>query len=208
MGLKLLVFIFIQISATGTANAMTTLKSGSIFTVAGNDLDSDTILYSMRTSPTTTSFAINQVTGEITATQDLKYELTSSFVFNVTASDSRTSTHALYTLTLTSKFVPTLTNELLKMFLQFFFFTFYLIFIVDINTKPTISSLVLNGVDNLYFPELTTAAGATLYTPTIYDPDTGQTQTVTINVYPAGQTDMFTVATGSTSLSSSSSSLF
>lgn len=204
MGLKLLVFISIQISATGTTNAMTTLKSGSIFTVTGNDLDSDTILYSMRTSPTTTSFAINQVTGEITATQDLKYELTSSFVFNVTASDSRTSTHALYTLTLTSKFVPTLTDELLKMFLQFFF-TFYLIFIVDINTKPTISSLVLNGVDNLYFPELTTAAGATLYTPTIYDPDTGQTQTVTINVYPAGQTDMFTVATGSTSLSSSSS---
>lgn len=204
MGLKLLVFISIQISATGTTNAMTTLKSGSIFTVTGNDLDSDTILYSMRTSPTTTSFAINQVTGKITATQDLKYELTSSFVFNVTASDSRTSTHALYTLTLTSKFVPTLTDELLKMFLQFFF-TFYLIFIVDINTKPTISSLVLNGVDNLYFPELTTAAGATLYTPTIYDPDTGQTQTVTINVYPTGQTDMFTVATGSTSLSSSSS---
>lgn len=158
-----------NLPATGTANAMTTLKSGSIFTVTGNDLDSDTILYSMRTSPTTTSFAINQVTGEITATQDLKYELTSSFVFNVTASDSRTSTHALYTLTLT-----------------------------NINTKPTISSLVLNGVDNLYFPELTTAAGATLYTPTIYDPDTGQTQTVTINVYPAGQTDMFTVATGNT----------
>lgn len=121
MGLKLLVFISIQISATGTTNAMTTLKSGSIFTVTGNDLDSDTILYSMRTSPTTTSFAINQVTGEITATQDLKYELTSSFVFNVTASDSRTSTHALYTLTLTSKFVPTLTDELLKMFLQIFF---------------------------------------------------------------------------------------
>lgn len=126
MGLKLLVFIFIQISATGTSNAMTTLKSGSIFTVTGNDLDSDTILYSMRTSPTTTSFAINQVTGEITAIQDLKYELTSSFVFNVTASDSRTSTHALYTLTLTSKFVPTLTDELLKMFLQFFFF--YILF--------------------------------------------------------------------------------
>lgn len=64
---------------------------------------------------------------------------------------------------------------------------------------------MLNGVDNLYFPELTTAAGATLYTPTIYDPDTGQTQTVTINVYPSGQTDMFTVTAGSTSLSSSPS---
>jgi hypothetical protein len=56
--------------------------------------------------------------------------------------------------------------------------------------------MTLNGVTNVYFPELTTAAGATLYTPTIYDPDAGQTQTITINVYPSGQTDMFTV-TGS-----------
>lgn len=114
-------FISIQISATGTANAISTLKYGSIFTVTGNDLDSDTILYSMRTSPTTTSFAINQVTGEITTTRDLKYELTSSFVFNVTASDSRTSTHALYTLTLTSKSVPTLADNFFSMFLQYFY---------------------------------------------------------------------------------------
>lgn len=82
---------------------MTTLKQAPLFTVTGNDLDLDPILYSMTVSPTTSSFAINQVTGEITATQDLKYELNSNFVLNVTASDSRHATHALYTITLTSK---------------------------------------------------------------------------------------------------------
>ncbi|XP_022288893.2 uncharacterized protein LOC111100985 [Crassostrea virginica] len=158
---------FTNLPASGTHNAMTTLNQASLFTVTGNDLDLDPILYSMTVSPTTSSFAINQVTGEITATQDLKYELNSNFVLNVTASDSRHATHALYTITLT-----------------------------NVNTKPTISSLVLHGVRNLYFPELTTAAGSTLYTPTLYDPDTGQTQTVTIQVYPSGQSDMFTVTTG------------
>lgn len=89
-------------SATGTPNAMTTLKYASIFKPTATDLDSDTILYSMEITPKTNSFTINQVTGEITATQDLKYELTPNFVLNVTASDSRLSTHALYTITLTS----------------------------------------------------------------------------------------------------------
>ncbi|XP_061186656.1 protocadherin Fat 4-like [Saccostrea echinata] len=155
---------FTNLPATGSPNAMTTLKYGSMFTVTATDLDLDTILYSMEISPKTDSFTINQVTGEITATRDLKYELTPNFVVNVTASDSRLSTHALYTITLT-----------------------------NINTQPTISSLILNGVTNLYFPELTTAAGVTLYTPTIYDPDAGQTQTITMNVYPSGQTNKFRV---------------
>jgi hypothetical protein len=56
----------------------------------------------MEIAPKTSSFDINRVTGEITATQDLKHELISNFVLNVTASDSRLSTHALYTVTLTS----------------------------------------------------------------------------------------------------------
>ncbi|KAK3087021.1 hypothetical protein FSP39_000443 [Pinctada imbricata] len=147
---------------TATPNAMSTVQNDVIFTVTASDLDLDSVLYSMTVSPSLTStFAINTVTGEISATSDLKYQLTKTFIANVTATDGKKSVWELVTIDLQ-----------------------------NLNTAPIISNMVLNGITSVYIPE-TTASGSTLFTATVYDPDGGQTQTISVDVSPSGMTGTF-----------------
>ena len=66
--------------------------------------------------------------------------------------------------------------------------------ISDVNTAPVLTSTGLNQVTTVYFDE-TTATNTLLYTPVVYDPDAGQTHTITYTVFPAGEVDMFDVST-------------
>lgn len=70
-----------------------------------------------------------------------------------------------------------------------------LIFITtDINTAPVIQNIGLNQLAHVYFDE-TTPTDTLLFSPTVYDPDAGQTQTITYSVFPAAEVDMFDVST-------------
>ncbi|XP_069105729.1 protein dachsous-like [Argopecten irradians] len=164
------VFTNLPGAVTPDPDAMNTPIYTSLFTVTATDADQDPVYYSLTASPTTDSFSINTATGEIIAARDLQTEHTAVYVLNVTATDNKISTSELLTLTIT-----------------------------NINTAPIITNLVLNSVTTISFPE-TTASRSVLYTLNVYDPDTAQTQTVTLDISPSSEADMFTLSNNVLSL--------
>ncbi|XP_063406149.1 protocadherin Fat 4-like [Mytilus trossulus] len=148
-----------------TQNAQSTPVNTKIFTCATTDADSDTVTYSMTVNPPTSSFTMDPVTCDIWTTQDLKKELNSFYTVTITAEDGKITTIQDLGLTLT-----------------------------NVNTAPEITNIGLNQAVKVYFDE-TTATNTLLYSPVVYDPDTGQTQTITYTVFPTGEVGTFDVST-------------
>lgn len=67
-------------------------------------------------------------------------------------------------------------------------------FFSDVNTAPTIQNIGENQLVHVYFDE-TTPTDTLLFTPNVYDPDAGQTQTISYSVFPAAEVGMFDVST-------------